>query len=205
MKATLGNEKIWLVTLTFVGASVRVFNLGAQSLWLDELFSVFVAQRNLDAIVASTAQDTMPPLYYLLLHYALQFGNDEIAARAVSCLFSIVTIPLFYTFARQLFDARVAILATLALALNPFHVLFAQEARMYALLAFFTLASFVFFIRAWRENRTRDWWLFALMQTLAFYTHSLALLNLLALDVFALTQCAQLRMRWRALLVAHLI
>lgn len=205
MKATHRNEIVWLAALTFVGAGARVFDLGAQSLWLDELFSVFVAQRNLDAIVASTAQDTMPPLYYLLLHYALQVGSDEIAARAVSCVFSIAKIPLFYTLARQLFDVRIAILVTLALALNPFHVVFAQEARMYAPLAFFTLASFVFLLRAWRGHRARAWVWFALMQTLAFYTHSLAFLNLLALDVFMLTQGVQLRARWRWLVVVHLI
>lgn len=205
MKAPLGKENFWLVALALVGAGVRVFDLGAQSLWLDELFSVFLARRDLGAIIAGTAQDTMPPLYYLLLHFALQVGSDEAVVRALSCLFSVATVPLFYSLARQLFDARVTILATLALALNPFHVLFAQEARMYTLLAFLTLASFVFFIHAWRDNRTRDWWLFALMQTLAFYTHSLAFLNLLALDVFALTQRAQLRTRGRGLIIAHLI
>jgi 4-amino-4-deoxy-L-arabinose transferase-like glycosyltransferase len=199
------NELLWLGVLTLVGAGARVFDLGAQSLWLDELFSVFVARRDLYAIVASTAQDTMPPLYYLLLHFALRLGSDETAARAISCLFSIVTIPLFYALARQCFDVRVAILATLALVLNPFHVLFAQEARMYALLVFLTLTSFVFFLRAWCENRTRDWIGFALLQTLAFYTHSLAFLNVLALDVFVLTQRVTLLARWRALGVAHLI
>lgn len=205
MKITTGAERVGLGVLTLVGAGVRVFDLGAQSLWLDELFSVFLARRDVSAIVMGTAQDTMPPLYYLLVHYALQVGDDEIAARAVSCLFSIVTVPLFYTLARQLFDARVAFLATLVLALNPFHVLFAQEARMYALLAFFTLASFVFFVRAWRDNRTRDWLLFALTQILAFYTHSLAFLNLLALDVLAGVQRAQLLRRWRGLIAAHVI
>lgn len=204
MKAVCRNEILRLGVLTLVGAGVRVLDLGAQSLWLDELFSVFLAQREWGQVIGGTAQgDTNPPLFNLFLHIALQFGSDEIAARSVSVLFGVATIPLFYFFARQLFDARVAVLATLVLAFNPFHVLFAQEARMYALLAFLTLASFVFFLRAWRDNRTRDWLGFALLQTLAFYTHSLAFLNLLALDVFAVTQ--RTRRRGRGLLAAHLI
>lgn len=201
---TRRKEIIWLGMLTALGAGLRVFHLGAQSLWLDELFSVAIARRDWGAVIYSTAQDTMPPLYYLLLHSVLQWDTDETAARAVSCVFSIATIPLFYAVARQLFDARVAILATLALALNPFHILFAQEARMYSLWAFLALAGMLFFLRAWKENQPRDWLLFALMQTLAFYTHSLAFLNLLALDLFALTQRAALRARWRALGAAHL-
>lgn len=205
MKVTYRNEIAWLAALTALGAALRVFHLGTQSLWLDELFSIAIARRDWNAVIYSTAQgDTNPPLFNLLLYGVLQFGADEIAARAVSCLFSIVTIPLFYALARQLFDARVAILATLALALNPFHILFAQEARMYSLLAFLALASFLFFLRVWKTNQPRDWLLFALMQTLAFYTHSLAFLNLLALDLFALMQRTTLRARWRALGVAHL-
>jgi len=205
VKVTYRNEIAWLAALTALGAALRVFHLGTQSLWLDELFSIAIARRDWNAVIYSTAQgDTNPPLFNLLLYGVLQFGADEIAARAVSCLFSIVTIPLFYALARQLFDARVAILATLALALNPFHILFAQEARMYSLLAFLALASFLFFLRVWKTNQPRDWLLFALMQTLAFYTHSLAFLNLLALDLFALMQRTTLRARWRALGVAHL-
>ncbi len=190
--------------LTVLGAGVRVFQLGTQSLWLDELFSVFLARRDWQAIVEGTAQDTMPPLYYLFLHLALQFGTDEVAARAVSCWFGIATIPLFYLLARALFGTRSAFLASGLLTLNPFHIFFAQEARMYTQLAFFSLAALFSFWRAWYAGARRDWTFFVLGMTLAFYTHSLAFLNLLALDLFVLTQRALWRQRWRALVVAHL-
>jgi len=202
---TRSKETILLVVLTALGAAVRGFRLGAQSLWLDELFSVLLAQGEVAAIIAGTVQDTMPPLYYLLLRVALQFGSDEVAARAMSFGFSVATLPLLYFFARSLFNRPVALIATVALALNPFQVFYAQEARMYAQLGFFTLAAFFFFYRAWRTGGARDWMWCALMLTLAFYTHSLAFLNLLALDLFALTQRSVLRERWRALGVMHIV
>ena len=196
----------WLIVLglTMLGALLRLFQIGTPSLWLDELFSVFLARRDFAMILAGTSQDTMPPLYYFLLHAALQCGTDETAARAVSFLFSTATIVMLYIVARRWFDERVAFVAALMLALNPFHVLFAQEARMYALLAFLVLAAFFFFQRAWQLDRMQDWGLFGGLMTLAFYTHNLAFLNLFAVDVFALTQLTIWRKQWRGLLVAHL-
>ncbi len=198
------SEHVGLVGLTLAGALARAFRLEAQSLWLDELFSVFLARREASEILAGTAQDTMPPLYYLFLHLALQFGSDEIAARSVSVLFGIATIPLFYLLARRLFDARVALIACALLVVSPFQILFAQEARMYAQLTFFSLAAMFFFWRTWQSGRRQDWLFFVVFETLAFYSHSLAFLNLLALDVFGLMQRAQGRERWRALGLAHL-
>jgi len=197
-------EIVGASALTALGAGLRVFHLGTQSLWLDELFSVFLARREWSAIVEGTAQDTMPPLYYFLLHLALQFGADEVAARAVSCLFGIAAIPLFYLLARALFGTRTAFIASGLVVFSPFHIFFAQEARMYTQLAFSALAAMFFFWRAWQSGRRQDWLFFVVFETLAFYSHSLAFLNLLALDVFGLTQRAQWRERWRALVFAHL-
>ncbi len=174
-----------LVSAVAAGGLIRAWNLGAQSLWLDELYNVLVSRRDLAGVIqGAIAGDTHPPLYHLLLHIALQFGSDETAARALSLLFSVATIPFLYRLAQELFDTRVARVAALLLALNPFHVLFAQEARMYAQFAFFTLAAQYFFLRVWKENTLRFWLLTFGFWLLSFYTHSLAFLNLLAVDVF---------------------
>jgi mannosyltransferase len=207
LRALLLNARhdFWLVlALTTAGAILRVFHLGTQSLWLDELFSVAVARQDWPRTISDTINgDTNPPLFNLLLHIALQFGSDETAARVLSCIFSIATIPMFYALARALFDRRVALLAALLLVLSPFHWLFAQEARMYAQLAFLSVASSLLFLKAWRGDGLPAWPLFVVTTSLAFYSHSLAFLNLLALDVFALTQWQTLRAHWRSLLLAH--
>ncbi len=202
---TRRNEFVLVGAITLVGAALRLYQIGTQSLWLDELFSVMIAQGRWTQVIVSTAQgDTNPPLFNLLLHFALQFGSGETIARALSCLFSILTIPLFYVLVRELFEERVAALASFALAINPFQVYFAQEARMYALLGWLSLAALFFFVRAWRDGKTRNWVLFIIAMTLAFYTHTLAFLNLLALDVFVLTRRRELHARWRGLAGAHL-
>ncbi|MFQ6100879.1 MAG: glycosyltransferase family 39 protein [Anaerolineae bacterium] len=80
--------------------------------------------------------DQHPPLYYLLLHFWLAlFGDGEVAVRALSALLGTLTIPALYLLGRRLADEKVGLLAALLLAVSPFHVRFAQETRMYTLLA----------------------------------------------------------------------
>jgi hypothetical protein len=74
---------------------------------------------------------------------------------------------------------------------------------MYTMFAFFTGLGFFFFWKAWSRDRWSDWLLFSLSMTAAFYTHSLAIFILLAIDVFCLTQLSQLKEHWKGLIAAH--
>lgn len=192
-----------VAAVTTTGAAVRVFHLGAQSLWLDELFSVFLARRDWSAIVTGTALDQEPPLYYFLLHLALQWNAGEMAARLVSVVFAIATIPLLFALARAMFDDRTAVASTIILSLSPFQVSFAQEARMYAQLTFFTLVALYGFVQAWRGGLLEGWVLFSVGTSLALYTHNLAILNLVAVDVFAALDSERRRIRLRGLFIAN--
>lgn len=175
-----------LVGILVMGAFLRLLLLGHQSLWLDEAFSVIIARRDWGQIVASTAQDTMPPLYYFLLRAFLALGDSEFAVRLPSVLWGVVTIPLLYALGRRLLNEQVGLVSALLLAVNPFHIFYSQEARMYSQLGFFTLLSAFFFLRAWQGGKKRDWPGFALSTAAALYTQNMAVLCLAALSIFAL-------------------
>jgi mannosyltransferase len=109
---------------------------------------------------------------------------------------------LVFLVARELFDERVALGAALVSALAPFHINYSQEARMYSLLAAFTLLMVWFFVRAWRGAGWAYWAGFTAMGALSLYTQNLAFLNILAIDLWVL-----LARRWRLikpLAVCHL-
>jgi hypothetical protein len=79
--------------------------------------------------------DQHPPLYYTLLHCWVQvLGDSQASVRALSALFGALTIPVAYLLGRRLVDEKVGLVSALVLAISPFHVRFAQEARMYTLL-----------------------------------------------------------------------
>ena len=105
-----------------------------------EAFSIWIANHPLAEIFPWLIRiDHHPPLYYVGLHFwQALFGDLQGPVRALSALCSTLAIPVFYLATRRLFNTPTALIAALILAVSPFHVRFAQEARMYALL---TLAA----------------------------------------------------------------
>ncbi len=127
-----------LLALVVAGALVRVSTLTVQSLWLDEAFSVLSARAHSVAELWSPGIDPIhPPLFYVLLHASLNaFGDGVAAARLPSALASVAGLALVaWLAASVLGDRRAGWLAAALLALAPIDLWYAQEARMYALVA----------------------------------------------------------------------
>src|SRR5262245_54255118 len=128
-----------LVGLVIAGGFVlRLYAIGAKSLWVDESFSIWMASQPLDALWRFTVQlDQHPPLYYALLHFWLVFGDGEAAVRSFSALWGILMLPVMYLIGERVGGRALGLLATLLLAISPLHIWFAQQARMYTMLTFF--------------------------------------------------------------------
>ena len=177
-----------LIALMLAGAVLRLIQLGGKSFWLDEAFSVSMSQRSLlDLFRMVVRTDTHPPLYYLMLKIWLLFSQSEAWVRLPSAIFSILSIPLMYILVTSLYnDRRAGLLGAAILAFSPFHIWYAQEGRMYAVLTFFILASACFFIRALQRGAVIDWVGYVLMTSVALYIDNGAIWYLVTLVVFFL-------------------
>jgi 4-amino-4-deoxy-L-arabinose transferase-like glycosyltransferase len=117
--------------------AVRLQNLTYHSLWFDEAMSVHWARSDVGRILQvsmNLVEDRLPPLYYLLLHGWLALAGDgEMAARLPSVVLGVLLVVVVYRLVSGLFGRRMAALAAVLVALNPFLVWYSQEARMYAL------------------------------------------------------------------------
>lgn len=131
-------SKQWwpIVGLLIIGTGLRFYAIGTKTVWLDEAFSIWLANQPLVDLWAWLLKiDQHPPLYYTLLHgWQHMFGDLQGNVRAFSALCSALTLPFFYAAGRYLLDRPTALIATLILAISPFHIRYAQETRMYALL-----------------------------------------------------------------------
>jgi mannosyltransferase len=172
---------ILLLLLVGLALALRFYRLDAQSLWYDEGFSVYLARMDLPDITARTAADIQPPLYYYLLHGWIDLlGDDsESALRGLSLLFGVLTVPLMYAVAWQLFRRRSAgLLAALFVAVSPLDIWYGQEARMYTLLTFLCLLSSYLLLLVIRARRTWQivvlWIGYTLANVAALYTHYFA-------------------------------
>ena len=120
--------------LILLGFALRVLRLEFQPLWWDEGYSVWFATHPLPQLLALTAADIHPPLYYILLRgWIGAFGPGPIALRMFSVVVGVLAIPLIYVVARRLFTPRVGWLAAFLLAISPMHIYYSQEVRMYGL------------------------------------------------------------------------
>jgi uncharacterized membrane protein len=134
-----------ILVVLLVGTALRLFRLGADSLWYDETVSTYLAGSPLPELIRHTAGDIHPPLYYALLRgwlvlmgyptgHADPTGSGlEFATGFFSLLFGVLLMTLVYALARRVADRRVASVAAALVALSPYNVWYSQEVRMYTL------------------------------------------------------------------------
>jgi hypothetical protein len=183
------SREAWLLAgLTAAGAVLRLFFLGSKSIWLDEAFSITMSQKSLiDMLQMIVRTDIHPPLYYLLLKLWMVFGQGASHVRLLSTLFSIAAIPAVYRLGSTLYrNHRAGLIAAVILAISPFQVWYAQEARMYAMLTFFVLLSAYFLFRALQNGDLGAWIGYIIATTLALYTDNGAIWYVLTISFFYL-------------------
>ncbi len=185
--------------MVLLGAVVRFTGLADESIWLDEATSIIIARLNLPSVVAWAAGDIHPPLYYLVLHFWLRFGESEFAVRALSAVVGVLTVAATYALARELFGSRVGMYAALLLALSPMHIPYSQEVRMYAMVAVLSLLASYFLLLALRRQRWPYWLGYVVCATLSLYTHYFALFALLFQVSFLIGRVWKVRVQRRQL------
>ena len=163
---------ILLVSLV-TALGLRLVNLGTQSFWYDETVSTYLAGLDLPAMLAHTAGDIHPPLYYALLHFwGLLAGRGQFALLFPSVFCGVLVVALTGRLARRLLGQDVALLATFLTALSPFHLWYSQELRMYTLGAALGLVAVCCAI-GWLTETGRRWLYlpgYILAATLGLYT-----------------------------------
>ncbi|OKH25143.1 glycosyltransferase [Hydrococcus rivularis NIES-593] len=143
-----------------------VFSLGNDfnCVPLDRIISIATLlqplQPNPDATISDVVsllldEDNHPPLYFVLAHLWMKLfplGGDYVnlwAARSLPAIFGVISIPATYWLASVAFNSRlVAHLSAALMAVSPYGVFIAQEARHYTLAILFVIASLGCFIGA---------------------------------------------------------
>jgi 4-amino-4-deoxy-L-arabinose transferase-like glycosyltransferase len=124
-----------IAAATLVAAGLRLFHLGAQSLWIDEVLTWNSAHIGKAFGSSELLENVHGPLFSLIEHYWCGWASDsEWALRLPSVLFGVATVPAIAWLAGRWLGRPVAVWAAWLLALSPFHVWYSQEARNYSLL-----------------------------------------------------------------------
>jgi uncharacterized membrane protein len=122
----------------------------------------------------------LTPLYFVLARLWVNlFGTSPAAIRSVSALFSVITLPVTYWLAMELFGSgRIAWMTVMLAAISPVQLVFAQEARFYSLWILTTTLSSACLLRAMRVKTISSWAQFTGALVLNLYTQFLAVFTL---------------------------
>jgi mannosyltransferase len=195
----------WPVGIVVLAGILRLFRIGASSLWFDEAFSWLAAQQPAWAALVPQIVPIMPPLYHFLFHFWAALGEDEATLRAFSALWGLLTVPVIYALGRRLFSPAAGLAAALLTAVLPFHVYFSQEARPYALVIFLSALVLWAFVRAWGGAGYREWLAFGVLAALHFYAHYFVAFTLVVLHSFVLLARPFNRRGLRGILLADFV
>jgi 4-amino-4-deoxy-L-arabinose transferase-like glycosyltransferase len=167
---------VGVTALVVVSALLRSTALRAHY-WIDEGLSVGIASHPFADVPGLLRQDGSPPLYYLLLSlWVHAFGDGEARTHVLSLLFALATVPAAFLAGRSLFGVRAGWVAALLAAINPFLTYYAQETRMYSLVALVATVVAWTFGEAFVRRRRRWAPAFGVALALLAYAHNWGLL-----------------------------
>lgn len=154
------HDVVWVATLTLLGFAIRATGLGWESIWYDEACSLKMASHSFKALFTGECLDVGNPCgYFIALRaWCLAFGFTIESARMFSAVTDVGSIVMTWMFATAVSkDRRVAVTATLLVAINPALIFLAREARCFGLLSTIVTALAYLTERVLRDGRKRDW------------------------------------------------
>lgn len=171
-----------------------------------------------DAVTHLLTEDNHPPAYFALAYgwtslFDHFFGRADgyaslWAARALSAILGALGVPATYLLAWVSFRSRlIGLLCAALMAVSPFSVFLAQEARPYTLAILMVIASlccFVLAVQALRQQMALSWRLvlaWVVINTLSIAVHYFSGITILAealvLLVLLIKQCRETGNVWR--------
>jgi mannosyltransferase len=185
-------------------AVIRLIGISTRGIQYDDAFSILLANRKMSEIILGTAADTMPPLYYFILHYWQYLGTSIAFQRIPGILFSLGIIAIMYRIVLQMVGKQAAIWTAAILAVSPLEYYHAQDLRMYSLVTFFVLIWDWRVLQLIQMEKPRNlpvwkWLVIILSGAGALYSHALAVFGLLVPLIYLLIKRDWIRLKFFAI------
>lgn len=188
MNHPLINYRTLTLLILLIAFGLRCARLDYQELRGDEAFGYFFSLSPLGEIVEQTLvlSEPHPVASYWLQHVWLAVaGHSEFALRFVGVWWSTLAVVLLLPLAARLvLPVSTGVVGALLMAISPYVIWHAQDARMYSMSLALTLASTLMALRWWKASeRSAQLWAtvgYLLVTWLALHTHYFALYMVVA-------------------------
>ena len=145
-------ETLALVALLLAAAALRLYRIGAESIWMDEAFTLR------DMHLPPSGFNLYRPAYYVALWLWMQASGSDAWARGLAAVLGVANVWATYRLGRAAAGRGVGLIAGTACALSPLEINHSQEIRMYTAASFLGVLGS---LAALRLGRGAPWWRWA--------------------------------------------
>lgn len=145
----------------------------------DESFSLSLISFDYGKMISLTGTDVHPPLYYIMLkawvetmQSILPGVSTVFAAKLMSVIPIAILLAIILIWCRRSWGRCTAGVAALLLCCSPQLLEYSVTVRMYSWLVLYIVCGYIQLWRLMRKNTICNWLLYALIATLAIYTHN---------------------------------
>lgn len=181
-----------LSAILILASALRLYRLGAQDFWLDELLTLRISGLPFESMIRESFSTTViPPLFYVPQFALSRLGLlDPLYFRLPAAIYGSLGSISVFLLGRELGGTARGLAAAFLLAVSPLHVWYSQDARPYTLLFLLSSLSFYTFLRMLRSPGV-GW-------SLAFIGFTVLSLHTHTVSVFVCAAEALVALVWRA-------
>lgn len=167
----------WLLILfTLLNLVFKFYYLAQESIYGDEAYSIFHAQKSLAELTDVFLHDQNPPLHIVLLHFWMQtFGVTDISAKAFSVILSVFCGIVLFVFANRFLNKQIAIIVSVLFLFSNPQLFYSHEIRTYALVELLCIASFYFYFKLLKGPDKKTIILLAITNLMLLFSHYLTI------------------------------
>jgi uncharacterized membrane protein len=173
MNNNLRHNYLPIILIICLGLFLRLFQIGSDGFWIDELGVAKAAHASsLTEVLSIVRSHVMAmPLDYLVVWGMGYFSTAEGWLRLPEAIWGALTLIPAYSLYRDQISRRAARLGIFLLAISPMLIKYSQELRFYAPLVFFYTLSTTVGAKAAKKNSTTLWVVFTLVTIIGTFFH----------------------------------
>lgn len=166
VKKSISKKSVLIYSaITALAVVTRFYSLGEGSILKDEMYTALYFGERVFAPAAGG-------LYYALVELSTEiFGISRWSLRLPSAILGVISIPVFYYITKRLMNPSAALVGSIFLIFNPWHLHYSQNARFYIGVFLFGLAAYFLFYLAIKRGSYTLLGASIFSNAVAFYFH----------------------------------
>ncbi len=185
------------------GAILRFAEISRESLWFDELFTVWAGSLPLKQMMVQSTASGHPFLYNLITHFWIYFGTSDTWIRMVSFISGVTTIWFMYLLGREYLSRRAGLWAAALAASSPFLFYYSREATDKALSIALSSLSLFLLVRSLNRGGKVNWSAYFLATAAVLFAHFYGFFLVVSAALFYLVGYGRKYERFRAWLLSQ--